>query len=669
MNRAGPGPQSAGPLARTLLGLRSKDSVERAKAASILRELVENEGRELSRETYAKFMEELNRRIQDLVSSDQTHEKLGGIAAIDALIDVSSEDDDYKIIRFANYLRGFFSSASPETVTLERASKALGHLARAGGTLTADFVEFEVKRALEWLEGKVRSSQVGIGWGGVGWGGQRCQCRSRKSYPTKLTTSITSINQRIEVRRHAAVLVLKEMAENAPTLFYVHVARFFENIWVALRDPSVEIRESATRALSACLSLISKRESRWRVQWYYKIFEMARAGLRAATRESIHGALLTLGELLHHSGRFMLPRFGEVCDAVLRYRDHRDRLVRRTVIALIPRLANYAPDAFVRGYLGTCLAHLIQSLKHTSKRATAFIAMGKMSLAVKHHIVPKLGDIAELIRDGLTPRRRKPFCHEALACISMLAKAVGPALTDYVAALLEQMFSAGLNGPLIDALSQVGVHIPLLLPHIQERLVQELSFILSGGPYSPFGHAIPLLGGNGEPLGDIVSAGTAAAAWGGFGNLVGGGGAGGRDGGGSDGSGVGGAMLGAPLLSGVAGPVAGIPNAVPVSPLFLSLSFSFFLSLLRLHLHLRLLALAGITNAWMILSSHSFKHNQGPRSHERELGLRGLRGAHTGMPGSARRGYKEQSRSSSVSSLFGNLVRRLSLCLSVSLFL
>ena len=41
---------------------------------------------------------------------------------------------------------------------LREASKALGHLARAGGTLAADIVEFEVKRALEWLEGD-RSEQ------------------------------------------------------------------------------------------------------------------------------------------------------------------------------------------------------------------------------------------------------------------------------------------------------------------------------------------------------------------------------------------------------------------------------------------------------------------------------------------------------------------------------
>jgi FKBP12-rapamycin complex-associated protein len=38
------------------------------------------------------------------------------------------------------------------TVT-ELAARALGKLALPGGPLTLDFVEFEVKRALEWLSG------------------------------------------------------------------------------------------------------------------------------------------------------------------------------------------------------------------------------------------------------------------------------------------------------------------------------------------------------------------------------------------------------------------------------------------------------------------------------------------------------------------------------------
>ena len=56
---------------------------------------------------------------------------------------------------------------------LQAASAALGHLARVGGTIAADVVEFQVRQSLEWLEG-----------------------------------------DRSEQRRYAAVLVLKELAEN-----------------------------------------------------------------------------------------------------------------------------------------------------------------------------------------------------------------------------------------------------------------------------------------------------------------------------------------------------------------------------------------------------------------------------------------------------------------------
>ncbi|KAI8020061.1 Serine/threonine-protein kinase TOR [Camellia lanceoleosa] len=76
----------------------------------------------------------------------------------------------------------------------------LGHLARFSGAMTADEMEWHVKNALEWLHG-----------------------------------------ERVEYRRFAAVLILKEMAENASTVFNVHVPEFVDAIWVALRDPTLAV--------------------------------------------------------------------------------------------------------------------------------------------------------------------------------------------------------------------------------------------------------------------------------------------------------------------------------------------------------------------------------------------------------------------------------------------
>ena len=52
------------------------------------------------------------------------------------------------LLSFANNLRTVFQKPSPggkETLVL--ASRTVGHLARAGGSVTANFVEFELKRA------------------------------------------------------------------------------------------------------------------------------------------------------------------------------------------------------------------------------------------------------------------------------------------------------------------------------------------------------------------------------------------------------------------------------------------------------------------------------------------------------------------------------------------
>ena len=55
------------------------------------------------------------------------------------------------------------------------------------------------------------------------------------------------------------MLILRELARHAPTVFNVHVPAFIDAIWPALRDQSLAIREAAVRALRECLVVIEKR--------------------------------------------------------------------------------------------------------------------------------------------------------------------------------------------------------------------------------------------------------------------------------------------------------------------------------------------------------------------------------------------------------------------------
>ena len=158
--------------------------------------------------------------------------------------------------RFHNYLRIMLPYNDAQVMI--PAARALGRLAVSSSTFTAESVDTQVEHALEWLHGD----------------------RSRLG----------------------AVLVLRELAVNAPTLIYAYVHRILELIWVALRDSRQIIRENAADCLSECLDIVQRRETPMRKTWYTKIWVEANKGLQIHSAEATHASLLAMRELLLHAG-------------------------------------------------------------------------------------------------------------------------------------------------------------------------------------------------------------------------------------------------------------------------------------------------------------------------------------------------------------------------------
>ncbi|KAJ6302636.1 hypothetical protein OIU77_016676 [Salix suchowensis] len=428
----GPGGGSFDALNRILADLCTRGNPKEG-ATLALRKHLEEEARDISGETFPRFMDHLYERISGLLESNEVAENLGALRAVDELIDVAFGENASKVSKFAIYMRSVFEvKRDPDVLTL--ASRVLGHLARAGGAMTADEVEFQVKMALDWLR-----------------------------------------NDKTEFRLFAAVLILKEVAENASTVFNVHVPEFVDAIWVALRHPTLAIRERAVEALRACLRVIEKRETRWRVQWYYRMFEATQDGLgKNAPVHSIHGSLLAVGELLRNTGEFMMSRYREVAEIVLRYLEHRDRLVRLSITSLLPRIAHFLRDRFVTNYLEICMDHILAVLRIPAERGSGFIALGEMAGALDGELEHYLPTITAHLRDAIAPRRAKPSL-EALACVGNIAKAMKTVMEPYVRSLLDVMLSSGLSPTLVEALEQISDSIPSLLPTIQERLLDCIS--------------------------------------------------------------------------------------------------------------------------------------------------------------------------------------------------
>lgn len=245
----------------------SKDEERRRQGARAVGEDFEHKSRTLvSGPDWADYRAQLDQAIFELTNSAAVHEQLGGLLLIEELTSRHSEDAASKVTNFANCLRRPITE-SPDLAVLTLATDCLGRLARAEGGHAA------VKPQLDVALQRLKAGN----------------------------------------RLDSAVLVLRQLAENAPTLTYVHLDDIFRDLWTAMRDVRVQTREGAAAVLRACLALVSSRKSEARRKWYLRIYEEAQRGLlersgssgfggESRPTEAVHGALLTVAELLTAQG-------------------------------------------------------------------------------------------------------------------------------------------------------------------------------------------------------------------------------------------------------------------------------------------------------------------------------------------------------------------------------
>ncbi|KAF1814810.1 TOR1 phosphatidylinositol 3-kinase [Eremomyces bilateralis CBS 781.70] len=437
-------------LDRVFQELKSKNDDVRFRAAGVLRQTVDTAHRELPPGQFSGYYASVISRISTLVvQSLDTYDRIGGILALDALIDFKGDDAGVKTSRFSGYLQSVLRGN--DTTAMVFAARALGRLAIPGGTLTAELVEAEVKGALESLQSE-RKEQ--------------------------------------ELRRYSAVLVLKELARNSPTLIYSWIPQIFEVIWSALRDQKLFIREKAAEMVRQCITIMSTRDAKTRDQWLNRVYEEALHGFGIATNEAVHGSLLTVRELFDKGAMFMEGnRYREACEIVLKYKDHKELAIRKEVVQTIPVLANYTPNDFATSYLHPCMVHLQGLMRRDKEKGISFLAVGQIAGAVGSNIAPYLDSIIGFVREGLLPRNRTKVPCEAqiFECLSMISIAVGQAMSKHVPTLLDPMFACGLSEALTQALVDMAHYIPPAKATIQQRLLNLLSQILCGRQFVPLG--------------------------------------------------------------------------------------------------------------------------------------------------------------------------------------
>ncbi|AAS53791.2 AFR420Wp [Eremothecium gossypii ATCC 10895] len=449
--------------------LKSSHNQERKAASFELKNSLISLAREVSTEHFQRFSNELNNKIFELIHGSDSNEKLGGVLAVNTLIDFYAHTDELpnQTSRLANYLRVLIPSNDIEV--MRAAAAALGKLAMPGGTLTSDFVEFEVKTCIEWLTTSPENS---------------------------------SSNSKQEYRKHASLLIITAIADNSPYLLYPYLNSVLDNIWRALRDTKLVIRIDAAITLRHCLSIINDRDSVLTNRWVQRLFKSCAYGLNLGTLEAVHGTLLVYRELMSLKGPYLYEKFNEIYETTMRYKDHKSPVIRKEIYAILPLLASFDSDLFTEEYLDDTMVHYLTLLKNVHSgvanspdRAAILVSIGDIAFQVRSNIAAYLDSILDNIRDGFLTKHksRKHFESELFYCIAKLACAVGPILSKYLHSdLLDLMLACPLSDYMQDTLETLNQELPALEPLVNEKLLDLICYNLSGDKFRPPGSPTPI---------------------------------------------------------------------------------------------------------------------------------------------------------------------------------
>ncbi|KAJ1881405.1 phosphatidylinositol kinase- protein kinase tor1, partial [Coemansia sp. S17] len=309
---------------------------------------------------------------------------------------------------------------------------------------------------------------------------------------------------RSEALRMTALQIIEALCTGTSTTLFPFLSKILTQLSPHLRDHKYEFRIAASRALGACLGMIPSHDTATRAPWLSYLYEEQQRGQGLGSVEGYHAALLISQELIQHGGMYMQGNFASTSDLALKLKDHRDPIIHKAAISLLPVLARYSPQDFTKLNVNgeTLMARSCNYLIGLSKtserdRATAFLALGQIAQSCSAEFKPFLESITRAIKDVLVQRVKLRSTASGLALetdeaaqailqtIAMLATAMGPTLTRYMRDILDLMFTTGLSQTLCDSLVVLEREVSQLVPAIRDRLLDVLSIILVDVPFRP----------------------------------------------------------------------------------------------------------------------------------------------------------------------------------------
>ncbi|KFD55349.1 hypothetical protein M513_03689 [Trichuris suis] len=510
--------------------LCSKSQDDSVRAANDLFWYINCELKDMPADVAQTFLEKFDCALPELLSSNEPEEKTAAIFAIVCLMQSDQSVSSIRVSRFTHYLRKMLPMS--DLALVELAIRAGANLAlSSSGTYASEYVEFEIKRALEWL------SEANL--------------------------------DKNEAKRFSAAIVLKELACIAPTFFFQHMPHFFDCIFEVLKDPKISIRERAIEALRAALVVASQREIKveQKTMWYKLCYDQAvecfidaRSAYSAVREDRVNSALLIINELLRNANsawektvqsveQMNTERFSIVVDVISKLLSRRvlfkqeflgakfrffqkadnlnrsgqhyitiglacirwdvrkshmpeavDCLLRRgnhvsrcrnvktpaniqILLKTTTRLAAFDPERFLTLNFAESVNFVLSGISREKQRSESLLATGLLFLAMKKHMEPYVPKVFDLLKQQLptkesSKKRAATVDPSLFTCIALIVRAFGSSVHDHVKNILDSMLVTGLSSTLSFALYEICVHMESLKKAVHRGLLEQLYQIL-----------------------------------------------------------------------------------------------------------------------------------------------------------------------------------------------
>lgn len=184
--------------------------------------------------------------------------------------------------------------------------------------------------------------------------------------------------------------------------------------------------------------------------------------------------------------QIIIDNFDEICAKVLEQRHLKTSYVQQSLLNILPRLAAFNREEFVKKHLRTIVDFLLYTLKHREKdRNIAFVTLGFIAVAVDKNIqqdryIEKIMAVikSSLPQKDVPTKKRTVLDPSVFMCITLLGHAVKNGISKDVKDILESMFSTGLTPGLTICLRELADNIPNIRREISELLLIMLSQVL-----------------------------------------------------------------------------------------------------------------------------------------------------------------------------------------------